>query len=440
MSLSLQYHDASRWGTRLNNCKLCLTLLISMVCFSATGGIEVFFSHVLSIGEIYIKQIILAGTIFVVLALIGLIELGRFSYRKDHLLKLVSFAAIASGLACFELLFHGDVHIVFLSQIVLIGGIAYVMSLYYNYSDVDVLYIYFVVNSGVALSLLFDLGFNHGLNLVAMANPMDIKRISYLGFVNSFSYACAYAIVIGVISFLKYSSNDRSADKHAKKITILFLIIFPIVYLLIAKSRGALAIAFAGTLFVLLPRRYLVSVLMVCLVMVVLFPKSSYELLCDIMMLGRTAAKGGIAEKIKSMFLCRYEASLFIDNPIKFLMDNPWGVGSVKAWHVKHFIAEKNIAIKNHSLFFIFIDAYGIFAVLGFIIAGFKLLDRLTGYTLLGMLFLSPILFVNVPNIALSIPLMLMAIPPPSQSVFGLRFLEGDKAINLENNIPLRMA
>jgi hypothetical protein len=410
-----------------------------MVCFSATGGIEVFFSHVLSIDDIYIKQIVLAGTAFAVLALIGLIELGRFSYRKNHLLKLISYAAIASALACFELLFHGNFHIVFLSQLVLIGISAYVMSLYYKHSDVDVLYIYFVINSCVALSVLFDLAFTHGLNLVDMANPMGIKKLSHLGFVNSFSYACAYAIVIGAMNYFKYSSIAVPAEKHAKKITILFLIIFPAVYLLISKCKGALAIAFAGTLFVLLPRKYLLTVLMVCMAMVVLFPKSSYELLTDVMMFGRTAAEGGSAEKIRSMFLCRYEASLFLDNPIQFLVENPWGVGSVKAWQVKHFIVEKNIIIKNHSLFFILIDAYGFFAILGFIITGFYLLDRLNGYTLLGMLFLSPILFINVPNIALSIPLMFLAILPHSQSVFHLRSLEGDRTLNSEQNVPLKM-
>ena len=178
---------------------------------------------------------------------------------------------------------------------------------------------------------------------------------------------------------------------------------------------------------------------MVCIAVIVLFPKWSYELLCHVMILGRTAAEGSLAEKIKSMFLCRYEASLFLNNPIHFLMDNPWGVGSVKAWQVKHLIADKNIIIKDHSLFFIFLDAYGIFTVAGFIISGCYLLKRLNGYTLLAILFLSPILVTNVPNFALSIPLMLLAMPPHSQSVLHLRLSESENALNSGRNVPFKM-
>jgi len=331
-------------------------------------------------------------------------------FSRRHVVNISLCSLLVVFFVLYEGLFYGVIDLFFILDLYAIVLASMVMVEYSKKNHiVDAFFCIFVVVSIVSLVVILKLFVDYGFALIGFLSLSDVKRLTHLWFVNSFAYSCAFGILCGCVSW----SRGAMVQKHDMRWKCIYFVtlVFPLMYLLLSKSKGGLALTFIGAAMLYLRARAFIALAGIAAVMSLFYHDFLVDTFVKMMMLGRTAPQGEMVNKAFSMVTSRFGASYFRQSPIDFLINHPFGVGTSMAWAATYAVPGKDVVIKNHSLLLILIDSCGVPAVLSIlfvVVRGFcTIRPRL--YFLLGLSMLAiPVTVVNEPSLAYAIPLVII--------------------------------
>lgn len=393
--------------TYLNRTSAATAILV-VLAFLTAHGMEVFFGYVASFEFLFKKHYVL-GHLVSVLAAYLLLIYSRTKVSFENIFFTLLFAVIFSFASLRDLLVFSTFEPIVLSELFSVLLVALIIREYEQKLEIDVYGIFYFVVCVLAATVLARIIFTHNEGIVDLASIGNLRLATHLGFVNSFAYVCAFGILCGIVSWL---GTDRPRETQ-KKINVIHigLLVFPLLYLLISKSKGGIAVTFIGSSILFFRVRTILLVSGAILSIVVL-AKSPFlvNLFYRFMMLGREAPEDQIVDKVSAMFSNRFSASEFFRNPAGFLNEHPFGIGLSNALDKIYIIPGKDVYHGNHSLLLIFIDSYGLLAlVFLLVLITFTSVRTKTKFTLGFLMILIPLTFTNTVNFSYSIPITLMA-------------------------------
>lgn len=384
---------------------MALRAAYALLILAACDASELVLGFVFSL-ELNTKQHILVGFCLSAAALFLLLSNAISSRTIRYGLLLLSsiiflfmllHSAIFSGTS--ERVFLAQWYFVVIVTILLVGLRNSINDDFYKvvFGSISVLSAFVVVK----ILLISDVPF---LDLVSI---YEERRLTYLGFVNSFAYVCAVGILFGGIAWLR---ERRYCGKSvSRNVVYFFFSLSPIIYLLASKSKGGIAVLAIGFAVLFFGWRLWAFGAVLSGTVVALANENITAVFLRLMMYGRSAEPDFIIEKVNAAFSIRFAASIFFNDPIGFLGRAPFGVGLDEALAATVYISNYDVIMKTHSLLLVLIDAYGIFALLVVMMLLIYIIAMHEPLVYLGALALSiPIVFTNEPHGFYAILLMLV--------------------------------
>lgn len=389
----------------LHSLRLTVFFILS---FLVANGVEVIFVYVFSFDFLFKKHFILVNYFVCLLAFLVLVL-----YNTKVSFRVLLFILLCSMFFAFvtlrDLLVFSSYELIMTLELYSILIMAAVMAEYEKRYQFDAYGFIFKVISFLSLVLVIKIFLTYEGSVRDLVSFSEIKRLTHLGFVNAFAYVCAYGVLCAAMSWWRSDFILKKSKSQAFR--YLCLLFFPLLYLLISKSKGGIAVVLLGGM-VLYFRLRTLAFFSSLLATIGLLASTTFstDLFLRFMMIGRDASKSEVAEKVASMLANRVGASDLFHSPLTFFSQNPFGVGLGRVMSKEYLVLGKDVIVKNHSLLMVLIESYGLLCVILFGVIFLFTSINLKHRFILGICMIAvPIIVRNEPNTYYVIPLLLMA-------------------------------